>query len=222
MSIVTNMTGSRRACIVIALVAATTGPVGGLSEARFDIERSLGSSSHQVENSTAPALVEIQPIVRAPLNPTQWGLWRRKLAEKRQHVRKRIAYDDRLYQREEFEWVPSCYSCCFLMMYDEAFYDPDRNKYTVDSFIDAGIRKFGGYDAIVLWHAYPRIGFDNRNQFDFYRDMPGGLEGLRALSRAIHKRGVKVFIDYNPWDTGTRREDRPDVDVLAELVQMIE
>jgi hypothetical protein len=108
------------------------------------------------------------------------------------------------------------------MMYDEAFYDPDRNEYTVESFIDDGIRKFGGYDAIVLWHAYPRIGFDNRNQFDFYRDMPDGLEGLRVLSRAIRKRGVKVFIDYNPWDTGTRREDKPDVDVLAELVQMIE
>jgi formylglycine-generating enzyme required for sulfatase activity len=108
------------------------------------------------------------------------------------------------------------------MMYDETFYDRNNNKYTIDSFIDNGIEKFGGYDAVVLWHAYPRIGFDNRNQFDFYRDMPGGLEGLRTLSRAIHKRGVKVFIDYNPWDTGTRREDKPDVDVLAALVRMIE
>ena len=107
-------------------------------------------------------------------------------------------------------------------MYDEMFYDRNRNRYTVDSLIDNGIERFGGYDAIVLWHAYPRIGFDGRNQFDFYRDMPGGLEGLRGVSRTIHSYGVKVFINYNPWDTGTRREDKPDVDMLVELVKMIE
>jgi len=108
------------------------------------------------------------------------------------------------------------------MMYDEAFYDRSKNQYTIDSLIDDGIQRFGGYDAIVLWHAYPRIGFDDRNQFDFYRDMPGGLDGLRLLSRSIHNRGVKVFIDYNPWDTGTRREDKSDVDTLVELVSRIE
>ena len=35
---------------------------------------------------------------------------------------------------------------------------------------------FGGFDAIVLWHAYPIIGLDERNQFDFYRDVPGLAE----------------------------------------------
>jgi formylglycine-generating enzyme required for sulfatase activity len=133
-----------------------------------------------------------------------------------------MAYDDTFYRRPEFNWVSSCYCCCFLMMCDETFYDRDRNQYTVDSLIDDGIQRFGGYDAVVLWHAYPRIGFDNRNQFDFYRDMPGGLEGLRSVSRTFRKRGVKVFINYNPWDTGTRREGRPDADMLAELVAMIE
>ncbi len=60
--------------------------------------------------------------------------------------------------------------------------------------------------------AYPRIGVDDRNQFDFYRDMPGGLNGLRELSRRCHRRNVKVLIDYNPWDTGTRREGKNDLD----------
>ena len=42
------------------------------------------------------------------------------------------------------------------------------------------------------------------------------------MSRVFHRRGVKVFINYNPWDTGTRREDKSDVDRLVELVGAIE
>ena len=108
------------------------------------------------------------------------------------------------------------------MMYDQKFYDRVGRRYTIDAFLEEGVKEFGGYDAVVLWHAYPRIGFDERNQFDFYRDMPGGLAGLRELSRTMHGRGVKVFIDYNPWDTGTRREGKSDVEMLAEMVKAID
>jgi hypothetical protein len=222
MAAMTNITNRPKTCLVFTFVTITLGLVGDLSKAGFDIERSPGDSSHHVEDGTRAVLVQIQPIVHAPSNPAQWGLWRKELERKRQEIQERIGYDDRLYRQPEFDWIPSCYSCCFLMMHDEAFYDRNKNEYTIDSLIDDGIQKFGGYDAIVLWHAYPRIGFDNRNQFDFYRDMPGGLEGLRVLSRAIHKRGIKVFINYNPWDTGTHREDKSDVDVLVQLVRTIE
>ena len=54
----------------------------------------------------------------------------------------------------------------------------------------------------MLWHAYPVIGIDERNQFDFYRDVPG----IRELVADLQARGVRVFVDYNPWDVGTRRE----------------
>jgi formylglycine-generating enzyme required for sulfatase activity len=101
------------------------------------------------------------------------------------------------------------------MMCDALFYDRD---YRLDAYLEHGQREFGGYDAIILWHAYPRIGFDDRNQFDFYRQMPGGLPRLRALVDACHTKGIRVYIDYNPWDTGTRREDKSDIDALADLV----
>ena len=36
------------------------------------------------------------------------------------------------------------------------------------------------HDAVVIWQAYPNIGFDERNQFDFYRDLPGGRRSSKG------------------------------------------
>lgn len=213
--------GRRRHAISTLAVAALI-CLGDASTAHPNTRRGPTPGVRPDEDDSKPVSITVKPIIEAPSDPALWAAWREELAKLRQQVRQRIGYDDRLYERPEFGWVPSCYCCCFAMMFDESFYDPAKNEYTIDSFINHGIREFGGYDAIVLWHAYPRIGFDDRNQFDFYRDMPGGLAGLRTLSRAIHERGLKVFVDYNPWDTGTRREDKSDIDVLAELVQAIE
>ena len=69
----------------------------------------------------------------------------------------------------------------------------------------------------MLWHAYPVIGIDDRNQWDFYRD----VDGLAGLVDDLHALGVKVFVDYNPWDTGTRRS-RDDATELAALVAELE
>ena len=66
----------------------------------------------------------------------------------------------------------------------------------------------------MLWHAYPVIGIDERNQFDFYRDVPG----LHALVAELRARGLRVFVDYNPWDVGTRREPVADEEAIAALV----
>jgi formylglycine-generating enzyme required for sulfatase activity len=178
------------------------------------------SGNRQAENSF-PA-IKSSPIIPAPSDPAQWPEWRNQLAWWREDMRKRVDYDDSLYRRSDFAWVSSCYSCCFVMMCDQTFYDPKEGRYTIESFLRGGDKAFGGYDAVVLWHAYPRIGFDDRNQFDFYRDMPGGLAGLREVSRALHARGIRVFVDYNPWDTGTRREGKSDTDALAEIVKVIE
>ena len=161
-------------------------------------------------------------LIPAPEDPTAWEGWRADLAAWRTDIRTRLGYDDALYQRPEFAWATSCFSCAFVMLCDETFYDHQQGKWLLDSFLEHGRQEFGGYDALVLWHAYPRIGFDARNQFDFYRDLPGGLEGVRALSRAMHAQGVRVFLDYNPWDTGTRRESKDDLEVLVDLVAAVE
>ncbi len=147
-------------------------------------------------------------VFLAPDNPEQWPEFRQALAGWRQTTRTRLEYNDALYRRKDFAWSAANYSCCFLMLCDETFYDWRRGRYSVEAFLETAERDFGGYDSVVLWHAYPRIGVDERNQFDFYRDMPGGLPGLRAAVRRLHRRGVKVYIDYTPWDRGTRREKK--------------
>lgn len=161
-------------------------------------------------------------IIPAPSEASQWPAFRARLNAWRDETRRRLRYDDALYRRPEFAWAASSFACCFLMLCDERVLDAGAGAYTIESFLDHGRLEFGGYDSLVLWHAYPRIGLDERNQFDFYRDLPGGLAGLRDLSRRCHARGVRVFIDYNPWDTGTRREASSDLDVLVEIVAAIE
>ena len=161
-------------------------------------------------------------VFLAPDAPDQWPAFRAALAKWRTDTKTRLSYKDDLYRRKGFVWSASNYSCCFLMVCDERFWNWRAGRYAVDAFLDRGERECGGYDSVVLWQAYPRLGIDERNQFDFYRDLPGGLDGLRLAVRRFHRRGVKVYIDYNPWDVGTRREKASDLDVLAELVGTLE
>ena len=161
-------------------------------------------------------------IVPAPEDPSLWPEYRARLAAWRAAEKARLGYSDKLYGRADFAWARRCFACGFAMLNDETLLDGRRGRFTPEKFLEEGLREFGGYDALVLWHAYPRIGLDERNQFDFYRDQPGGLAGVRRLSRGLHRRGVRVFIDYNPWDTGTRREPQDDLTALAELVEAVE
>jgi formylglycine-generating enzyme required for sulfatase activity len=161
-------------------------------------------------------------IIPAPNDAAQWPAYRAALAKWSEETRARLQYNDTLYRRPEFAWSASNYACCFLMMCDEMFYDRHASRYTVEKILRYGEREFGGYDSVLLWHAYPRIGVDQRNQFDFYRDMPAGLKGVRDVVRQFHKNAVKVYLDYNPWDVGTRREKNSDLEVLASVVRAIE
>lgn len=166
-------------------------------------------------------LFEFDPrpeIIKAPKDPALWPQFRTQLAAWRMKLQKDSGYSDLLYQRKDFAWVPSSYACCFLMLCDERFYDAANGRYRTGEWLAASRRDFGGFDSVVLWHAYPRIGLDDRSQFDFYRDQPGGLKGLREVVDELHRAGVRSYIDYNPWDKGTRREAKGDVEMLCEIV----
>ncbi len=157
-------------------------------------------------------------IFAAPSDPSDWPAWREMLREWREGARARIAYDDELYRREEFVWTQRCFSVALVWLWDERLWDFSAGCFTPERLLDEATREFGGYDAVVLWHAYPVIGVDERNQFDYYRDVPG----LRELVAFLHEHDVRVFLDYNPWDVGTRRESQDDAAATAELVRLLD
>jgi Sulfatase-modifying factor enzyme 1 len=153
-------------------------------------------------------------IFSAPDDPADWPAWREALRRWRAEAAARIEYDGSPYDRPSFAWARSCFAVALAWLWDELVYDHDAGRFTPERFCDEARREFGGFDGVVLWHAYPVIGIDERNQFDFYRDVPG----LRGLVDAFHERGVRVFLDYNPWDVGTRRDPVDDDLALATLV----
>jgi hypothetical protein len=95
----------------------------------------------------------------------------------------------------------------FTFLYGFDIYNPAKNQFDIDRFLDEGELNFGGYDYMLLWHDYPRMGIDNRDQFDMYEDLPGGLEGLKEMVDRAHARDVQVFIPYKPWDIMKGRKD---------------
>ena len=164
--------------------------------------------------------IQDQPaLIQVPADPAKWPKWRRDLVAWRAAAR--ATYDGSEYDKPAFAWTPTCYCCTKIMVWDETFLNHATGEYHVDAIVRDGIHRFGGYDAIVLWHAYPRIGFDDRNQFDYYNELPGGLPGLRKVVERFHAHNMRVFIDYNPWDTGTRRTGLTDAQACADLVKAI-
>ena len=143
------------------------------------------------------------------------------LEERRAELRREL--DGRLFERPAGGWYRRACVEAFLFMYDTRFYDRAAGRYRIDEILDDGELEFGGYDFVLLWQSYPRLGIDGRNQFDMYRDMPGGLPALRELVQRAHARGVRVFVNYNPWDTGTRREPEggSDGEALAGIIAAI-
>jgi hypothetical protein len=90
--------------------------------------------------------------------------------------------------------------------FDRFFYDKETGNYTVDKFLDDLRTRYGGIDAALVWPHYPNIGADNRNQFDLFRALPGGISGVTGFTQELQSAGVKVLWPYIEWDVNTRRE----------------
>lgn len=157
-------------------------------------------------------------LIVAPADPARWGAWRERLRRWREEVRAARGDED-AYRLAPFAWAARCLTTHKILLWDERFYERARHRYRVAEYVSAFEARFGALDGVLLWHAYPNLGFDERNQFDFWRAMPGGLAGLREVVDALHEREVRVMLPYCPWDRATRDEGCPDAEALAKLVE---
>jgi gamma-glutamyl hercynylcysteine S-oxide synthase len=116
-------------------------------------------------------------------------------------------FDESLYKREDLAWIKRCYVIAAQMAWDHDFYDHQRGCYQFDRFLQKGREYFGGWDAYILWPTWPTLGLDPRNQWDLYRDLPGGINQIRNLTQVARNSGTRFFVSYNPWDASTRPLD---------------
>ena len=133
------------------------------------------------------------------------GDWHAAYQAFKKHIRSN--FDFTYYERPVQEKFRQRLISHFTFLYGFDIYDPETNQFRIDEFLDEGELNFGGYDYMLLWHDYPRMGIDDRDQFDMYEDLPGGLEGLRQMVDKAHARDVLVFIPYKPWDIMKGRTD---------------
>ncbi len=116
-------------------------------------------------------------------------------------------FDNSLFERKDLAWIKSSYLIVLQMAWDKDFYDRLTGKYTYPEVIRKGIELFGKIDVYGIWPTWPRLGLDQRNQWDLYGDIPGGIHQLRNFVKMSQQSGTRFFIAYNPWDNSTRKED---------------
>ena len=117
------------------------------------------------------------------------------------------SFDDTLFKRPDLAWIRESYLLMLQFAWDREYYDALTGTSKFKTFLPSMDSLVGGYEAYMLWPTWPRLGLDQRNQWDMYRDLPGGIAELKSQVAFARTRGTKFFIAYNPWDESTRKED---------------
>jgi len=154
-----------------------------------------------------------------PASPAVRDEWYQNLLADRENTIAKIGYKGGVFDTPELKWTQTSYIQPQMHSYDRFFYDSEKHEYTVDRFLKDLKDRYGGIDSLLMWPTYTNIGTDDRNQFDLFRAMPGGLDAVANITSQLHDRGVKVLWPYNPWDHGTRREPVSDADTFAKLLK---
>ncbi len=148
--------------------------------------------------------------------------WLADVRHWRMERRIRAGYFDSEYQRPELQWTQSSFMQPQMMIHDRYFFDSAKLSYTVDRYLDDVQARYGGIDSVLIWHTYSNIGIDSRNQYDLFRDLPGGIEGVRKMVADFHRHGVRVLFPSMLWDQGTHDEKIPDAEALVRLLASVD
>jgi gamma-glutamyl hercynylcysteine S-oxide synthase len=156
-----------------------------------------------------------------PASPGEPG-WLDGLKRWRNDRVKLLRFTGSEYDRADLRWTQHIFSQVQLLIWDRSLYDPEKGEYTVDKFLSETESRMGPIDAVLIWHVYPNLGVDDRNQFDMLRDLPGGVAGVRGMVEKFHSRNVKVFFPFLIWDTGTRNEGAASSTTMAQLLKDVD
>ena len=160
-------------------------------------------------------------FLTGPASSAEQAVWLAGIQAWRTERLTRLRYNGAQYDRPELLWTRGIVSQYQLLVWERNFYDPETRSYTVSRLLDNIAARIGPIDAVLIWHVYPNIGADYRNQFDLLRDLPGGIAGVRAMVDEFHRRGVKVFFPTLAWDNGTHDEGASVPAALAGLLKEI-
>lgn len=116
------------------------------------------------------------------------------------------AFDNSLFEREDLKWIRHTYVMHLIMAWDKFYHDSETGQSGLPAFMARGKKLYGGDDVIGLWPTWPTLGIDQRNQFDMFRDLPGGMARIQADAQYCRSQGTAFFLCYNPWDESTRNE----------------
>ena len=149
------------------------------------------------------SVLDESKILAAPDDPALWPRWREQLHRWRADAAQRIRYDGSRYDAEP----DGPFVVDVVWLWDELLYDRDGVAFTVDRYLATVRREFGGVDGVLLWHAYPLIGIDGRDQFAYYHDVPE----LPDVVSQLQETGVRVYVAVYPWESAPP-------DTVADLV----
>lgn len=116
-------------------------------------------------------------------------------------------FDNSLIEREDLKWIRDCFAVNLMMTWDKRFFDYTDNSFHIQQYLEKMKSLMGGYDIYGIWPTWPALGMDQRNQWDMFRDLPGGYTQLREISDLCHRMGTYFFLCYNPWDESTRSDE---------------
>ncbi|MEA1898598.1 MAG: SUMF1/EgtB/PvdO family nonheme iron enzyme [Bacteroidota bacterium] len=169
-------------------------------------------------SSVLPPKTSIEYTFYADLFQGRWqnGL---KLMFRDRYLEDLEVFDNNLYEREDLKWIRDKYIIALQFAWDKEFFDFETGKYNFHYFLEDSKRIFGGYDVYGLWPGWPRLGIDERNQWELYEDLPLGLPKLKELSIFGKDSGTRFFISYNPWDESTHQQDP--IEGMASLIHSV-
>jgi formylglycine-generating enzyme required for sulfatase activity len=170
---------------------------------------------------------QFEQLLAGPEKPEDFPAWlagmRAHREEMRTVLKEKLGTLKDPYSEPALQWAQRSFIQPQMMAHDRYIYDPVAGRYTVHRYLQDLKTRYGGIDSVLLWPPmYTNLGVDDRNQFDIWRDMPGGIAELRKMVADFHRNGVRVLIPIMYWDNGTRGEGVSMAEGLAKLAKDIQ